>query len=114
MVVAKHRDDLREWLESLWAGKPVNQISILGAPSRKALIPPTPDEIALALEKAGRVNRLPKNFVLILDPLSDYADPPDSSGGQLHHSHYKCQIVGDEETRTIDIDYDHLHVPSAK
>jgi len=114
LVVAKHRDSLRDWLESLWAGKPVNQISIVGTPSRKAFMAPSPDEIASALEKAGKVNRLPKNFRLILDPISDYYGPPDSSGRQLHHSRYKCQIVGDEGTRTIYVDYNHLRVPSKK
>lgn len=114
IVIAKHRDGLRDWLESLWAGKPVNQILIVGPPSRQVFTPPSPDEIASALEKAGKVNRLPKNFRLILDPVADYDDPPDSSGGQLHHSRYKCQIVGDEGTRTIYIDYNHLCVPSAK
>ena len=114
MVVAKHRDGLRDRLESLWAGKPVSQILIVGPRSRKALTPPSPDEIASALERAGKVNRLPKNFRLILDPVADYDDPPDSSGAQWHHSRYQCQIVGDEGTRTIYIDYNHLCVPSAK
>ena len=81
--------------------RPVNQILIVGPPSRKGFTPPSPNEIASALEGAGRVNRLPKNFRLILDPVADYDDPPDSSGSQLHHSRYKCQIVGDEGTRTI-------------
>lgn len=114
MFVARHRDGLRDWLESLWAGKPVSHIFIVGAPSRKMLVPPSPAEIAAALERAGKVNRLPENFRLILDPVADYDDPPDPSGGQVHHSHYKCQIVGEAETRTIFIDYNHLYVPSAK
>lgn len=114
MVVAMYRDGLRDWLETLWAGKPVNQILIIGAPSRKALVPPSPEEIASALERAGKVNRLPKNFRLILDPVADFDDPPDSSGGQLHHSRYRCQIIGGNETRTIYIDYNHLCLPSTK
>ena len=116
IVIAKHRDGMRDWLEALWAGKPVNQITIVGPPSRQVFTPPSPNEIASALEKAGKVNRLPKNFRLILDPVADYDDPPNSSGSHLHHSHYKCQIVGDENeaTRTIFIDYNHLFVPSAK
>ena len=65
--------------------------------------------IASALKRAGRVNRLPKNFWLILDPVADYDDS--SSGAERHHSRYKCQIKGEEETRTIYIDYNYLRVP---
>ncbi len=95
-----------------WRGRPVSQILILGPPSPKLLTPPRPDEIASALEMAGKINRLPKNSHLILDPVADYDDPPDSSGAQVHHSRYKCQIVGDEGTRTIYIDYNHMCVPA--
>ena len=115
MFVARHRDGLRDWLESIRPGKPVSEILVVGPPSRKLLVPPSPDEIAAALKKAGRVNRLPENFKLILDPVADYDDPPDSSGGQVHHSRYKCQIIGgDEGIRTLYIDYNHLCLPSAK
>jgi hypothetical protein len=97
-----------------WAGeKPVSQILIAGPPSPKMFVVPTPAVIASELEKAGRINRLPKNYKLILDPIGDYHDPPDSSGGYVHHSRYKCQIIGDEGTRTIYIDYDHQYSPSA-
>lgn len=114
MVIAKHRDGLRDWLESLREGKPVKQILIVGPPSRQVLTPPSPDEIASALAKAGKVNRLPKNFRLILDPVADYDDPPDSSGGHVHHSRYQWQITGEEGTRTIYIDYNHLCVPATE
>ena len=112
MVIAKHWDGLRDWLASLREGKPVKQILIVGPPSGQVYTPPSPDEIASALAKAGKVNRLPKNFRLVLDPVADYDDPPDASGGQLHHSRYQCQIIGEEGTRTIYIDYHHLCVPS--
>jgi hypothetical protein len=69
-----------------WWGQPVSQVLIVGPPTRKLLTPPSPNEIASALERAGKANRLPKNYRLILDPVADYDDPPDSSGGQVHHS----------------------------
>lgn len=114
VLVAKHRDGLRDRLESLWAGKPVSKVFIVGPPlvgTRETFRPPSPDEIASALERAGRVNRLPKDFRLVLDPIADYDDS--SSGAERHHSRYKCQIVGKDGTRTIYIDYDYVRVPPA-
>lgn len=114
MAIARSRDGLRGWLEALWSGKPVSHILIVGPASPQVFTPPSPDEIASALEKAGKVNRLPKNFRLVLDPLVDYDDLPDSSGARLHHSRYKCEIIGEQETRTVYIDYNHLCMPPAK
>lgn len=114
MVVARYRDGLRDWLESFWEGKLVNQILIVGPPSTRLYTPPSLAEIAAALEKAGKVNRLPKNFRLVLEPIVDYDDQPDLTGAQLHHSRYKCVIAGDEETRTIFIDHNHLCLPAVK
>ncbi|HET6880413.1 MAG TPA: hypothetical protein VFI31_09675, partial [Pirellulales bacterium] len=60
IFVARHREALRDRLEVLWIGKPVNHILIvgpqtIGAPA--AIAPPGPVEIAAALERAGKVNR---------------------------------------------------------
>lgn len=115
VLIAKQRDVLRDWLESLREGKPVNQVLIVGPPlagTRETFRSVSIDEIASALKRAGRVNRLPKNFRLILDPVADYDDS--SSGAERHHSRYKCQIIGEEETRTIYIDYNYLRVPPAE
>lgn len=119
-LVAWRRDPLRRGLLALLARtrEPDTHIVIVGPQSpgiAVALDPPSPDEIIRALEAAGVGIEREKNIRMVIEPVSDYVDPPKlstaSGWSRLHHAQYKCTIYSDSGARTVYLDHKHLCVP---
>jgi hypothetical protein len=128
VVVALYREPLRERMEQLrerWEqflagdsdGLLVDRISIEGPVTTAgtltaALGPPSPDEIAWALQKAGAINKVPRNSRMVIEPIASYVDPPRVyplvGPAQLHHAHYRCRIISDDGERTVYVDRNHF------
>lgn len=126
VFVALRRERLRAGAEAAWArledlltaesdsilvnGVLIPGPIISGAPA--VLDPPSPHEIATALQKKGGVNKVPPNARMILEPLATYVDPPrvypQIGPARLHHAHYKCMIYSDNSERMIYIDHNHF------
>ena len=115
-LIAWYRDPLRARVEAVLARArgPDTAVVIIGpqtAGVSVALDPPTPEQITHALGAAGLLKEQFVNMRMIIEPISDYVDPPKFSVAsgryQWHHAHYKCVIIADNGARTVYIDHRH-------
>lgn len=119
-LIAWYRDPLRARVEAILARArgPVPAVVIFGPQTSGvsvALGPPTPEQITHALQAAGVTNEQYVNMRMVIEPISDYVDPPmfsvASGPYQWHHAQYKCMITADNGARTIHIDHRHRCIP---
>lgn len=132
----KQKED-QFWMHERYERVPVLGPLTAGGPAY-ALDPPSPDEVARALERAHPtqggiplLHEVQRNKVrMVIEPIADYVDPvrvyPLIGPAQQHHAHYKCTIYYSETTRmgwpipytttdedsqeVIYIDHNHFHM----
>jgi hypothetical protein len=116
VLIAVYRDPLRRQVERMVAARrpPLDFVVIDGPQTIGKPVahdPPSPMEITQALAQRGTAHKLPPHSTMVLEPISDYVDPPQftptTGPYQVHHAQYKCTINSSLGKGTVYIDHRH-------